>query len=358
MLAWVLGGCAAVAVVFIVIVVAVVVGAIQAVREDVSRTPRPQPSAASSPERLRWEDRPRWGELVEKIERYDSHYLPLIRSGEIYNLVPQGEAVGKDYIEAFRLTYVDMISAWKFGGLGGESRSTLGLEMDDRIDGSLQRIAELERKLLAGEHLGVSWAITGTDNVRRVYDGRNPALDQPPPPPPEPEPTVEADASGYEFVRAQQPWLDDAGTYTKAGEELAAAFGIRVSYSFEEMVKHCPSSKNYADWAGAFCGNTPSTIYIPLDIASHSYYPGFLADHTYLDVVRHEIAHSLIFDTCGTFAPAIAGDLYEGMTNSYAVLYLGANRDELFVGEMNGYKYAMTDQTDSLAQAVHAGNCT
>ena len=45
------------------------------------------------------------------------------------------------------------------------------------------------------------------------------------------------------------------------------------------------------------------------------------------------------------------------MTNSYAVMYLGANRDTLNSIGASFPEYAMNAQTDQVAASAHAGTC-
>ena len=309
----------------------------------------PKPGPQPSPEVGDWAQRPRWGELTGLLDRLESSYVELIPSGEIYDLLPHGEAVGPKYVETFRLAVVEMKVMMRWG----YRPTTNADEMDDIIAGDIEGYLELERQLLEGEHLAFSMSVT-VDGVTTHYDGRNLALQDEPPP----VPAVDAPSEAYEFARAQEDWLGDDGTYIAAGEELAAAFGITVSYSFAEFGQACPSGRSYSDWAGAFCGNSPDVIYIPADVADSQFYPEYFTNHTYLDVVRHEIAHALIYDHCDTFSPQIAGERYEGVTNSYAVLYLGADRDELFtgVGE-SGWDYSMDSETDAIAESIANGTC-
>ncbi|RYQ01018.1 hypothetical protein PG22506_0452 [Bifidobacterium pseudolongum subsp. globosum] len=79
-----------------------------------------------------------------------------------------------------------------------------------------------------------------------------------------------------------------------------------------------------------------------------SYYP---------NAVKHELAHAMIYRICGTTAPALRVD-HEALTNSYATLYFGAERDVLNSGVQNAPWYTMTDASDTAAQLVHDGHCS
>jgi hypothetical protein len=81
------------------------------------------------------------------------------------------------------------------------------------------------------------------------------------------------------------------------------------------------------------------------------------SDPRFLDNMRHELAHKFIYMQC--FAAFDRGltqwnnEMGEGVTNSYAVLFLGADRERLGGGPA---EYQMSDVTDAKAQAIHDGD--
>ena len=76
-----------------------------------------------------------------------------------------------------------------------------------------------------------------------------------------------------------------------------------------------------------------------------------------VDVVKHELSHRSIMISCGTIQPTIAGDRTEAVTNSYSVLYLGADRGRIAEQQQGLAEYAMDEQSDQIASSIHDGNC-
>jgi hypothetical protein len=69
------------------------------------------------------------------------------------------------------------------------------------------------------------------------------------------------------------------------------------------------------------------------------------------DVLRHEIAHLQVRDTCGTAAPEIAGGRFEHVADAWAVTWLGARSSD-----PGGYGFTTTDL--EVAREIHDdGKC-
>lgn len=352
--ALIFAGCGCLALVVLVIILVLMFGGIgifaNAVRTSIPDTTYPANtnSTSAASEQIDWRERPRGPEFEELLNRLWGTYDPAIRSGEIYAMLPDGQAVGSVYVNTFRLVLADIRGAVRFGLYGG----TIADEADDLLDGKIAYLEELERQLLAGEDLTVPQIeVTQSDGTVFVGNGDNPANNTTTAPLPEPKAPVDA----YEFSKSvpYDPGID--GDFREEGELIAAAFNMTVNYSYAEMGQHCTRGKNYVDSVGAFCSATPSVIYIPMDVPDH--YPAYLSEPRYLDTIRHEIAHMIIFDKCDSTAPPIAGqERYEGLTNSYAVLYLGASY-ELLQPSDSSSDYWMDASTDEMAHAVHSGRC-
>lgn len=306
-----------------------------------SLEPTPTPER---PELYRWKDRPRWAEWEALIDRLYTTYDPLVRSGEIYDLLPHGKAVGRDYVETYRLAVAEyqVLMIW----LGSES--TDPEQMDNSIHGWITLQTEWERQLLAGEHITFSMRVSG-----KLYDGTNQALATAH----QPEPIVSEDAAAYEFVRAYQPALGADGTYRAAGAEIAKAFGLGMRTTMAELLNYCPTAGRLVGAAGVYCSGSPNYVYMPEDMPG-SNYPDFVTNPDYLHVVRHEMAHALIAQKCGTTSPPIAGDRYEGVTNSFAVIYLGADYLRMSEGSHWGLDYTMTEETAEMAKQIMGGRCS
>ena len=76
-----------------------------------------------------------------------------------------------------------------------------------------------------------------------------------------------------------------------------------------------------------------------------------------VDMVKHELSHRSIMISCGTTQPTIAADRTEAVTNSYSVLFFGADRDRITNQQQGVAEYAMDASSDQLATAIHDGNC-
>ena len=82
--------------------------------------------------------------------------------------------------------------------------------------------------------------------------------------------------------------------------------------------------------------------------------------------VRHELSHHAIHMRCGTIEPEAVMqngvNRTEGVTNSYAVKYMGANRaliqQSIDYAASTGHKqYRMDAFTDRAAERIHSGQC-
>ena len=76
-----------------------------------------------------------------------------------------------------------------------------------------------------------------------------------------------------------------------------------------------------------------------------------------VDMVKHELSHRSIMISCGTTQPKIASDRTEAVTNSYSVLFFGADRNRIADQQRGVAEYAMDAHSDQLATAIHDGNC-
>lgn len=167
-------------------------------------------------------------------------------------------------------------------------------------------------------------------------------------------PTLTADWE--QKIKAVPIAMGSDGTYLAAGEQLIASVGLSPTYDFKSVYDHCSGSTRLADETtlGAFCSATPNLIYINQDSRNWTY---DVTGAYYPNAAKHELAHAMIYRICGTTAPALRVD-HEALTNSYATLYFGAERDVLNLGAQNAPWYTMTDASDAAAQLVHDGHCS
>lgn len=306
-------------------------------------TPSPSENESEAAKMYGPDDRPAYKELTDSLDHKIENYTHLRENGEIYDMIEA--EVDENYVKAFVFTLIDYRGALQFGAIGSSHNP---LELDDRIHGWQMEVDALEQKFLKGEDLGVSWQITDGSGETKTYDG-TPAHD-----PETTDDTATVD-DPYAFVTNYQFELDDQSTYVKAGEEITAAFGMEIIYGVAELEDYCPNVLDYGDVTGLYCPATPDLIWIPSDV-EHDHYPEYFSHPRYVDTIKHEVAHDLIMETCGTTSPPIAGERYEGLTNSYAVLHLGADF-ELLQPPGPDSLYWMSDESHEWARQVFAGNC-
>lgn len=319
------------------------------VNEDDKAGGTPSPTAtetateSSEPKMYGPEDRPSYEKLISDLDYKIANYKHLLKTGEVYEKV-DGK-VDEAYVNAFIFTLVDYRGALRFGAIGSSYNP---LELDDRIYGWQHEVDALEQKFLKAEDLGVSWTITDSSGETKTYEGK-PAHD-----PTDTDDTATVD-DPFAFATNYPEELDENGTYITAGEEIAAAFGISVIHGVAELGNYCPNAIDYGDVLGLYCSATPDIVWIPSDVED-GYYPEQYAELRYIDTIKHEIAHDLIMETCNTTSPPIAGARYEGLTNSYAVLHLGASKERLQPSDPANVYY-MSDETHEWARQVFNGNC-
>lgn len=143
--------------------------------------------------------------------------------------------------------------------------------------------------------------------------------------------------------------------YTDEVEELSETFDMDVVVGFENLPTFCQNNEHdYSSTIALICTADPKIIYV-----NDNHINGDVRDYpNYVDFVKHEIAHKLIHDICGTTSPDIAGDRYEAVTSSYAVKYLGADYERLQKASENFDIYTMDSNSENIAQEIHdSGKC-
>lgn len=159
------------------------------------------------------------------------------------------------------------------------------------------------------------------------------------------------------FARSFEPERDENRSYVSAAATLADAFGSTLVWYDPREPRPCSrlDDSDRVDVTAWYCTLTPHLITLNTD---SYHYPEHLYDVELVDTVAHELAHKIIDERCGDTEPDVAYGIAEGVTNSYAVLYLGASRDRL--QPPSGYEsaYTMTDATDHAATSIHSGICS
>ena len=128
--------------------------------------------------------------------------------------------------------------------------------------------------------------------------------------------------------------LDPAGWYTLA-TNVVSTMGVQIEQTMEF---NC----------GGQSGENPNGFVA-------AYYCQ-MPDRTQRDVVHILTTHPDWTQT-GTTQPTIAADRTEAVTNSYSVLFFGADRNRIADQQQGVAEYAMDAHSDQLATAIHDGNC-
>jgi len=160
------------------------------------------------------------------------------------------------------------------------------------------------------------------------------------------------------FAATYTAHLDSHGSYVESGQEVARAFGAELVWSdYDTPDPHSPCRHDPDATFEAlawYCSGEPYLLHLNRTAATMPqvlYFPDFM------DTVRHELAHLVIHQRCGTSEPVEGTVELEAVTSSYAVLYLGADRDALGDATSAYAEYEMTTQTDETATWIHAGVC-
>ncbi len=161
-----------------------------------------------------------------------------------------------------------------------------------------------------------------------------------------------------EYAASYVSRRDADGSYVESSQAIAAAFGATVRWDAEaDSATRCQRTEpgGSDEWTvrvAFFCSIEPYIVYLDSDSPAM---PALLYEPDLVDTVKHELAHHAILLRCGQ------KDYWEvpeeGVTNSYAVLYLGADKRHLTEGLPSDHEYGVTAATDDLAERVHSGDC-
>ena len=151
--------------------------------------------------------------------------------------------------------------------------------------------------------------------------------------------------------------LDPAGWYTLA-TNVAGTMGVQIEQTMEygcgDQTSGLPQEFTVAYYCQSSDRAQRNVVHI---LTTHPSWTQTARSPWLVDVVKHELSHRSIMISCGTIQPAIAGDRTEAVTNSYSVLYLGADRGRIAEQQQGLAEYAMDEQSDQIASSIHDGNC-
>ena len=161
-------------------------------------------------------------------------------------------------------------------------------------------------------------------------------------------------AESEELARTFSARSDSNGSFVASGLELAWLFGVNVTWSTSVHDSRCAISNPGGTTVAWYCGGGEPTIVLNREA---NVMPMYLYNPEFIDAIKHELAHHSITQRCGTSKPAAAGALPEGVTNSYAILTLGADRGRLAEMSQGSPDYQFDATTDAAAREISLGSC-
>lgn len=150
-------------------------------------------------------------------------------------------------------------------------------------------------------------------------------------------------------IAAMPGYPDATGSYWASGQEMATL--LNVELTDDTSLNDCLGF-SVTLFAGAYCPSEANWDRVFI------YPPGMtiIDSPRFIGTVKHELAHKLIFLQCnGAYGSANWENVEwsrqygEGVTNSYAKIFLGADPSQLGVED----DYAMNETTDAKARAIH-----
>ncbi len=297
-------------------------------------------SAAPAPPRFLMAELPGYDAAVAETRNTVNRYALAAKTDKPGFLLP-GTPAGRYYVLEFQADLSDRLAALqKMGERSSEDQAALRKD----LTAALGSVRSLEKNYLAQAPLGLKGRFTdpSTGKAHAFAGTASPKKEN-----------ARLEALAQAFV----PASDADGSYIPSAEALVRSFGLSVNWDFAQLKKSCPTSKEPDQYVVAsFCTGAPRVIYGNRATAA--------ADHVFyspvvVSVMKHELSHYRITQICGTPQPARAGGSVEAVTNSYAVLFLGASYDDLQPFEGSPHpEYRMTPQSDAIAKKLHAGSCS
>lgn len=304
----------------------------------------------------RMDERPGYNDLVDyidgKLSQYKKDILGDITMFMSQHRIPDTQE-GNDYMTGFVAALLGISNNIKEdAATSSEDPSAL----DEKIEQYRTTIDTLETRFQKGEALGLTMTVTGNDGKQYSVDG-NKSI------------TLTPTWDEYEKQVASSPNNLGNGNAASA-QKLVERAGMTLNWNIDKGFRHCPSfvgtdngsnkALSKSETFGFYCPSTPNVIY------GNKSMPDWNMTYAPAAGVRHEISHHAIHMRCGSIEPpaVMQGGVNraEGVTNSYAVRYMGADRaliqQSIDYARANGHnQYTMDAFTDHAADLIHSGQC-
>ncbi|WP_214376497.1 hypothetical protein [Bifidobacterium colobi] len=306
---------------------------------------------------IKMSDRPTYKTTYDyvngKYEQYSKEALDDLQGFMDKYRIPNSDDGGKyvtDFIAVLGKNAVDLKSIGDTIGIDPN-------EMDDQIASYKTTTDTVEAHFKKGEPLDVQLTLKGSNGETYTVDGQNSVELKP----------LWADLEPKIASAANNLGANDA----ESAQTIVELAGLSINWDMNAGMQYCTKSgSNNPDMKALddnetfafYCPVTPNVIYANSSAPDWSNGSGYAQSAG----IRHELAHHAIHMYCGTIQPPVVVqdgvNRFEGVTNSYAIKYLGANagwikRSAQYAAQNHHEQYLMSDFTDKAAEAIHSGQC-
>jgi hypothetical protein len=296
-------------------------------------------------------DRPNYGEMVQIINKLYDKYTRQDLTGEIWQRFDR-ETEDYNYV----IDYLSELNYYhkKLAVYDGQQSSNPA-ELDYEIEYTISELDNLETRFIAKAPLTTTITITlengqQTAVAKRTKTSLRYGEAQLPEDILQSSPLLASAPLDKEaWARGFEGTAGGDGTYRTAAGQLAEQFDMYLDYNWANILNRCiGSSASETEVIAAYCHATPDIVYVNKNAAN---YETNIRNIMFVSTIKHEISHHIIATICGTAQPPIAGALVEGVTNSYANIFLGAHeKNEYYT---NHPEYQMSETTEAIARAIH-----
>ncbi len=312
----------------------------------------PEPTATV----YRMDERPGYESMVTYVTDKLDHYKDEILNNNTMFMseyrIPDTQD-GTDYMTGYMAALLGTVNEAK---AAADETSEDPDALDAKIDSYRTTVDTLEARFKKGQALGVSMTVTGNDGKKYTVDGSK---------------SITLRPTWDELEQRVAKASNSLGSGNAASaQKLVELADMKLSCDIDEGFRRCPAfagtddgdnkALTKSETFGFYCPATPNVIY------GNRSMPDWNMTYAPAAGVRHELSHHAIHMRCGTIEPEAVMqngvNRTEGVTNSYAVKYMGANRaliqQSIDYAASTGHKqYRMDAFTDRAAERIHSGQC-
>lgn len=304
----------------------------------------------------RMDERPGYESMVTYVTDKLDHYKDEILNNNTMFMseyrIPDTQN-GTDYMTGYMAALLGTVNEAK---AAADETSEDPDALDAKIDSYRTTVDTLEARFKKGQALGVSMTVTGNDGKKYTVDGSR---------------SITLRPTWDELEQRVAKASNSLGSGNAASaQKLVELADMKLSWDIDEGFRQCPAfagtddgdnkALTKSETFGFYCPATPNVIY------GNRSMPDWNMTYAPAAGVRHELSHHAIHMRCGTIEPEAVMqngvNRTEGVTNSYAVKYMGANRaliqQSIDYAASTGHKqYRMDAFTDRAAERIHSGQC-